>query len=77
MKLRKRKVSSHHFYASNKGKRYSVVDFSGVMSTVPNIESLREMGMFLGWEAAEIKNGKIDFETLYRADTWEELQKQL
>ncbi len=47
-------------------------------SLLVEMPNLRDSGMFLGWEAAEIlKGGKMDFDTLYRAATWEELEKQL
>ena len=54
-------------------KRYSVVDFGTTMKSHP-----MPAGIFLGWEAILVEeNGELNSEKMFRANSWEELYKQL
>lgn len=69
---------SGQYWATDKDRKWSVVDLAALMSTAPiSIEKYREMGMFLGWEAAEEIDNKLNFDNLLRAESWEELKKLL
>lgn len=76
MKLNKRQDCPEGFYYANDDTRkWSVVDFGTSMKTAPDF--LKNSGIFMGWEAFEIINDKLETDRQYRADTWEELKKQL
>lgn len=61
-----------YYNAEVRGKTYSVVDFGTTNKTHPFPD-----GLFMGWEAIEIVDNEMKSDTLYRASSWEELEKQL
>lgn len=78
MKLEQRKDSPEgYYYATIRGRKWSVVDFGTIFKKVPTVEDLREAGVFLGWEAMLLEDEKLNSDEMYRADSWEELEKQL
>lgn len=78
--LESRGDNCHFYYCSMRGTKYSVVDLGKMME--PGEKALgyepghwKSMGMFLGWEAMELKpDGELDTSECYRGETWEELK---
>lgn len=62
-----------YFSARINGRDYSVVDFGTTMKTHP-----MPAGIYMGWEAIPIKaDGGLDSNEIYRAGSWEDLEKEL
>lgn len=79
MELKKREdvdgLEGYYEVTTDKGMTFSVVDLGTTMASAS--DSLKSSGIFLGWEAIEIKDRNLNTNNQYRASTWEELEKQL
>lgn len=56
---------------------WSVLDCGELMKTSPEYESLKAVGLFMGWEAMKRENGKINADICHRAENWEKLKELL
>lgn len=77
MKLIKTPIESNntHYTAYGPHRNYSVVDIGHMMGAAPYYKLA---GGFMGWEAIRIDvNGELDTNDIFRAATWEVLDKIL
>lgn len=65
-----------YYHAFKGDKKYSVVDFSTTMKSMPFLDKMKKAGLFMGWEAMELVNDDLDGYPI-RANSWEELEKKL
>lgn len=70
--LRETEGAKCHWYATHEdGTKFSVLDCGTLME---GLDKHLKVG-FRGWEAIPLKDGEMDCDNTYRADTKEELEK--
>lgn len=84
MKLIERKIENRENHGiwfdaeSDSGKKYSIVNIGKLMETDSSYTREQWESMWANtWESAELKDGRIDVETIIQAESWEELEKLL